>query len=210
VRFAVCWLVPTWLMFEILPTKLIHYELPAYGALAMLMAAAVRAPLGAGPADRRGPVGVRRPGPGRRRRLWPERVRDRRRPGLDHPGRLLALAAGIAGAVLLLRHHSVQALVAAGALGIGAHVALTAGLIPRLEPLFLSKDVADALDRTKLSPRSGAAGSRGGDRLFRAQPDLPAGHRHGADRRRRRGRRHHPRAGPPWSRPARTSRSARP
>jgi hypothetical protein len=33
-------------------------------------------------------------------------------------------------------------------LGVGAHIALTAGLIPHLEPLFLSKDVADALDRT--------------------------------------------------------------
>jgi hypothetical protein len=71
---------------------------------------------------------------------------------------LLALGAGVAGAVLLLRHHSARALVTAGALGIGAHVALTAGLLPRLEPLFLSKDVADALDSAKLSPRSGAAG----------------------------------------------------
>ena len=70
----------------------------------------------------------------------------------------LALAAGIAGALLLLRHHSVRALVTAGVLGVGAHIALTAGLIPRLEPLFLSKDIADALDRTRLSPRSGAAG----------------------------------------------------
>jgi len=43
-------------------------------------------------------------------------------------------------------------------LGVAAHIALTAGLIPRLEPLFLSKDIADALDKARLSPRSGAAG----------------------------------------------------
>jgi hypothetical protein len=31
VRFALCWLIPTWLVFEILPTKLAHYTLPAMG-----------------------------------------------------------------------------------------------------------------------------------------------------------------------------------
>ncbi|HEX6865880.1 MAG TPA: glycosyltransferase family 39 protein, partial [Caulobacteraceae bacterium] len=45
VRFAICWLIPTWLMFELLPTKLAHYTLPAYGALAWLMASAMRQPL---------------------------------------------------------------------------------------------------------------------------------------------------------------------
>ena len=30
------WLVPTWLVFEFLPTKLSHYVLPAYPALALL------------------------------------------------------------------------------------------------------------------------------------------------------------------------------
>lgn len=159
VRFAVCWLVPTWLMFEILPTKLVHYALPAYGALAMLMAAAVREPLGklvrwigAGLSVFIGLVlaavavyGLKAFG-GRGDAAWAVLAA------------LLALGAGIAGAVLLLRRHSARALITAGALGIGAHVALTAGLLPRLEPLFLSKDVADALDGAKLSPRSGAAG----------------------------------------------------
>ncbi|WP_354071605.1 glycosyltransferase family 39 protein [Caulobacter sp. 1776] len=159
VRFAVCWLVPTWLMFEILPTKLIHYELPAYGALAMLMAATVRAPLG---------KLVRRIGAGLS--VFAGLVlavvaiygQAQFGTGADLAWTVLAaglaLGAGIAGAVLLLRHHSARALVTAGVLGIGAHVALTAGLLPRLEPLFLSKDVADALDHAKLSPRSGAAG----------------------------------------------------
>jgi 4-amino-4-deoxy-L-arabinose transferase-like glycosyltransferase len=159
VRFAVCWLVPTWLMFEILPTKLVHYELPAYGALAMLMAAAVREPLGKLVRWIGGGLSVLMGALLAAVALYGQAKFG---TGGDLAWTLLAaclaLAAGIAGAVLLLRHHSARALVTAGVLGVGAHIALTAGLIPHLEPLFLSKDVADALDRTRLSPRSGAAG----------------------------------------------------
>lgn len=159
VRFAVCWLVPTWLMFEALPTKLVHYELPAYGALAMLMAAAVREPLGKWPrwigAGLSVLMGVLLAGVAVYGQKEFGARNDLASAGL---AALLALAAGIAGAALLLRHHSARALVTAGALGIAAHIALTAGLIPRLEPLFLSKDLADALDRARLSPRSGAPG----------------------------------------------------
>ncbi len=36
VRLLVAWIVPTWLVFEFLPTKLSHYILPAYPALALL------------------------------------------------------------------------------------------------------------------------------------------------------------------------------
>ena len=159
VRFAVCWLVPTWLMFEILPTKLVHYELPAYGALAMLMAAAVREPLGKLVRFIGGGLSVLMGA-----LLAAVAIYGQVKFGTVGDlawtilAALLALAAGIAGAVLLLRRHSARALVTAGVLGVGAHIALTAGLIPHLEPLFLSKDVADALDRTRLSPRSGAAG----------------------------------------------------
>ena len=35
-RFLLCWAVPTWLVFELLPTKLPHYVLPAYPALALI------------------------------------------------------------------------------------------------------------------------------------------------------------------------------
>jgi 4-amino-4-deoxy-L-arabinose transferase-like glycosyltransferase len=38
-RFMLAWAGMSWLMFEIVPTKLPHYILPAYPALAMLMAA---------------------------------------------------------------------------------------------------------------------------------------------------------------------------
>jgi 4-amino-4-deoxy-L-arabinose transferase-like glycosyltransferase len=35
-RFLLAWAIPTWLVFEILPTKLPHYVLPAYPALALI------------------------------------------------------------------------------------------------------------------------------------------------------------------------------
>jgi 4-amino-4-deoxy-L-arabinose transferase-like glycosyltransferase len=41
VLFALAWLVPTWLVFEAVPTKLPHYVLPAYPALALLVGAAI-------------------------------------------------------------------------------------------------------------------------------------------------------------------------
>lgn len=46
IRFCLAWIIPAWVMFEIVPTKLPHYVLPTFPALALLMAAAVvgRAP----------------------------------------------------------------------------------------------------------------------------------------------------------------------
>ena len=43
-RFCLAWLIPTWLFFELMPTKLPHYLLPTYPALALLAACAVFAP----------------------------------------------------------------------------------------------------------------------------------------------------------------------
>ncbi len=37
-RFCLAWLVPAWLLFELIPTKLPHYVLPLYPALAMICA----------------------------------------------------------------------------------------------------------------------------------------------------------------------------
>ncbi len=38
--FALAWIVPTWVLFEATPTKLVHYVLPLYPALAILAALA--------------------------------------------------------------------------------------------------------------------------------------------------------------------------
>jgi 4-amino-4-deoxy-L-arabinose transferase-like glycosyltransferase len=39
VRFLWAWIIPAWIMFELVPTKLPHYILPAYPAVALLIAA---------------------------------------------------------------------------------------------------------------------------------------------------------------------------
>ncbi|MFW7268598.1 ArnT family glycosyltransferase [Gluconacetobacter sp. Hr-1-5] len=41
VRFLLCWIVPHWLVFEAIATKLPHYVLPTYPAIALLAAAAI-------------------------------------------------------------------------------------------------------------------------------------------------------------------------
>ena len=41
VRFLLAWLLPSWIVFELIPTKLPHYVLPLYPAVAILIAAAV-------------------------------------------------------------------------------------------------------------------------------------------------------------------------
>ena len=40
-RFCLAWLLPTWIAFEFVPTKLPHYVLPVYPALALLIAQAL-------------------------------------------------------------------------------------------------------------------------------------------------------------------------
>ncbi|HVY86157.1 MAG TPA: glycosyltransferase family 39 protein [Caulobacterales bacterium] len=39
VRFLLCWAAPTWLVFELMPTKLAHYTLPTYPAIALIAGA---------------------------------------------------------------------------------------------------------------------------------------------------------------------------
>jgi 4-amino-4-deoxy-L-arabinose transferase-like glycosyltransferase len=50
-RFLAAWAIPAWLVFELVPTKLPHYVLPLYPALALMAGAAYEAI-----ADRRAPI----------------------------------------------------------------------------------------------------------------------------------------------------------
>ncbi len=159
VRFAVCWLVPIWLMFEILPTKLVHYPLPAYGALAWLMAAALRAPL----ATRARWIGA---GLGLLAGLL---FAASAIYGLSTYGDAgdvtwaaatagLYLIAALVGGYLVLRRAAASGLLVGGVVGVLAHGALMGGLIPHLEPLWPGLRAARALSAANLNPRDGAPG----------------------------------------------------
>ena len=44
-RFLIAWIVPFWILIELVPTKLPHYPLPVFPALAVLLVCAVEVPL---------------------------------------------------------------------------------------------------------------------------------------------------------------------
>lgn len=158
VRFALCWLIPAWLVFELTPTKLSHYALPCYGALAWLAAAALRDPLGA-PVRWTGAVLqalvglILAAGAGYLMSLYGD-------PS-DLPATivtaLLLAAAGLVGAYMMVREQSRRALAWALPLGVLGHAALVGLLAPRLEPLLLSERTEAVLAQARLLPRQGVA-----------------------------------------------------
>ena len=157
IRFAICWLLPSWIVFELTPTKLPHYPLPLYGALAWLIAGALAEPIG------------------RVSRWIGAGLGLLAAAALAAAGLVLALRFGdaeslawaVAAAVLLtgaaagavtlilFGRRSLAALTAALGLGVLAHDAMAAGLAPRLEPLWVSSRLADAVKRAGLDPRDG-------------------------------------------------------
>jgi 4-amino-4-deoxy-L-arabinose transferase-like glycosyltransferase len=158
VRFAVCWLVPSWIVFELVPTKLPHYTLPLLGAVAWLMAAAAEEPVG---------VWARRTGAGF---LAAVAV------GLAVAGCVAAnlfgapvswawaaaaaallAATATAGGMLLLDNRARAAASWAALLGLAAHSVLTGALAPSLERLWLSERVVAALTKAGVNPRQGLA-----------------------------------------------------
>ncbi len=154
-RFALAWLAPTWLVFEAMPTKLIHYPLPVYGALAWLAAVALARPIGrwsawigAGLSLIAGIALAAVAG-------WLQaKFGQAASLGWSLAAEVLAMLAALAGGAAVLSPRPRTGLAAALALGIGAHAAL-AGLAPRLEPLWLSRRIVAALDQARLDPRDG-------------------------------------------------------
>jgi 4-amino-4-deoxy-L-arabinose transferase-like glycosyltransferase len=156
VRFALAWLIPSWLLFEIFPTKLPHYTLPLYGAVAWLAVAAL-------------PVRLRRI------TRWSGAalgllVAIAAAIGVHYAARTYGgvsaaawawvaggflLAAGLAGAILLLVRRPAAAVLSAGALTVVAHGLAAAAVAPRLEPLWIARRTFKALNAANLDPRDG-------------------------------------------------------
>ena len=158
IRFLVCWLVPAWLIFELTPTKLAHYTLPTFGALALLAAAALTRPVGktsryfgAGLTIAVGAllcVGS----------VWL----------LTEYGRstaqtwatitiVFAILAALIGAFLMLHRAAMTAVIASITLGVVAHGAL-AGTLRQLRPLSVAPQLEKVLLAAELHPRQGRAG----------------------------------------------------
>ncbi|MDY6924018.1 MAG: glycosyltransferase family 39 protein [Pseudomonadota bacterium] len=158
VRFLVCWLVPAWLIFELTPTKLAHYTLPTYGALALLAAAALTRPIG--PVSRYAGAGLA---------LFGGLVIVLLTVfGLTEYGRstaqtwatftiVFAALAALIGAFLLVQRAQMAAVIVSIALGLVAHAGL-AGTLRQLRPLAVAPQLQKVLERADLHPRQGRPG----------------------------------------------------
>jgi 4-amino-4-deoxy-L-arabinose transferase-like glycosyltransferase len=156
VRFALCWVAPSWIVFEAVPTKLIHYPLPLYGALALLIARALDAPpgrlarwIGVGLMALAG-LAFAAIGP-----FAAETLAGGEGMTWAILAAALYVAATAAGVWLLLRDEATKALAAAGALALTAHAVLLGALAPSLKPLWLSERAAKALAAAGASPSQG-------------------------------------------------------
>ncbi len=156
VRFAVAWLVPAWILFELTPAKLPHYVLPLYPALAWLAAAALTQPLP-------------------RRALWGGVALSAvaavawsvvciwllGRYGNASDQVYVTAALGFllvsvfVGGWFMVQREVTTALMLTCALGVLAHAAVAAGLAPGLKALWPSDRVVRTLERTGLEPRGG-------------------------------------------------------
>ncbi len=158
IRFLICWLVPAWLIFELTPTKLPHYTLPTFGALALLAAAALTRPIGK--ASRYAGAGLT------------IAVGALLAVGsvwlLTEYGRstaqtwatitiVFAILASLIGAFLMLHRAAMTAVIASIALGVVAHGAL-AGTLRQLRPLAVAPQLEKVLLTANLHPRQGRAG----------------------------------------------------
>ena len=158
IRFLICWLVPAWLIFELTPTKLAHYTLPTFGALALLAAAALTRPVGK--ASRYAGVGLT------------IAVGALLAVGsvwlLTEYGRstaqtwatitiVFAILTSLIGAFLMLHRAAMTAVIASIALGVVAHSAL-AGTLRQLRPLSVAPQLEEVLERANLHPRQGRTG----------------------------------------------------
>jgi 4-amino-4-deoxy-L-arabinose transferase-like glycosyltransferase len=158
VKFAIAWFVPGFLMFELLPTKLVHYPLPTYGALAWLSAAALVEPIGA---RARWTGGILAAGVGCALAAGVFYLLSQYGDPSDlTAGALTAVllaASGLVGGYMLARRAPKGAWVAATGLGVLGHAGLAAGVAPRLDPLWLSDRTEHALAAARLLPRQGVA-----------------------------------------------------
>jgi 4-amino-4-deoxy-L-arabinose transferase-like glycosyltransferase len=167
VRFLLAWALPTWLVFEALPTKLVHYTLPAYPALALLCGAGLVAIFAAD----------------RPRRPWASMLlftgvalalaalaagASTYLPGDAEAGLRRAVQTGLIGAALALAAFVAltlsrtpgRALVVALIAALTAYTAIRERILPEARTLLVSQEAAVALTREGLLPAPGEPDAR--------------------------------------------------
>ena len=159
VRFALAWLIPMWIVFEIAPTKLVHYTLPLYGAVAWLIAAALTKPKTAlGPGTRIVGAALSLLAGVGLTVFAVLGVQAYGGPGAGLAASLaavLALITGGVGAWCLMKRREQAGLLLCLGLGVLTHIAFSAAVLPRLSVLWVSARAAEALAKDGLDPRNG-------------------------------------------------------
>ena len=155
-RFALCWLIPAWIVFELAPTKLPHYTLPLYGALAWLIAGALREPIGRVSRAAGAGLGLLAGGAlAVAGMVLASRYGSASSLAWAITAAILLAGAALAGLLILSERGARAALVSAGLLGIAGHDVLAAGLAPSLTPFWVSSRTAKAVQTAGLDPRNG-------------------------------------------------------
>jgi 4-amino-4-deoxy-L-arabinose transferase-like glycosyltransferase len=164
VRFCLCWILPTWIVFELILTKLPHYVLPVYPAIACLAAAGLLAPDGRG--ETRWAVRLMRAfallwllvgvalACGLPVAAWTIEAR------VDVVGMLTALAviALLIGTLLLLRYgKSIRAVACAGTAALVLFTSVYAYQLPHLQTIWMSPRIAEAVARARPCDRTTVA-----------------------------------------------------
>ncbi|WP_245183218.1 MULTISPECIES: ArnT family glycosyltransferase [unclassified Haematospirillum] len=164
-RFLLAWTIPAWLVLEMIPTKLPHYTLPLYPPLALMIATTVLAVRDSTRAD------LSRLSPMLWYGVWSL-------VGLGLAGAAIALpiylqgelflwsllpAVALGGVMLLVwrsivRQHFLPALVFAMAGAAVAFPMIIGTLLPSLKSLWVSQEIASAVDRYAPGKRLAAAG----------------------------------------------------
>lgn len=184
VRFCLAWLVPTWIVFELVVTKLPHYVLPVFPAIALLTARAALASLEDGRLAPRhwaswipfalfALVGV----------LLAAVVPAGAWYLVGGPvvwaflGGAAALAAAALGFRLARQGRTAPLLTVLPLCALGLYVTVWQGVIPRLDPLWISREAAAAVATHRPCPetRVASAGYSEPSLVFLVRTDLRLG-----------------------------------
>ena len=161
VRFLMCWIIPTWIIFEFVATKLPHYVLPTYPAIAILAAAALFSP-GPAPVTRTRRIvfgvvaGLWLLASGLVASLAPALLwRTQGGPNAIAIGlAVLGFAAAIAALWMLRRGRPMAVAGALGAAGLLVWCNTFGYVLPRLHDIWMSPRIAEAARTARPCPTS--------------------------------------------------------